>query len=324
MSLGRFGVVLTLSLFAARAMAAEVAVFPPRVTNLTAEQAEAIGTVLAQKYALVSGKAVLSPAQARAAIKEGGLPEAAKALGVAEYLDSTAVALEKKILVAVTLNDLGGNPLFTAQMTAVSLDDMPEVSDRIARALVSRIPPEQTLTRKNVTRSEGSRQNRAFAEKVMGVRTGVTYPFAAEKLDPMLSVSFDGRLEADRYFLEFGAGFTVAADGSNSRKEYGALSAEVGGSYYLGGEFTSPYVGAGVIPRIVFGSGIDSTLSLAPYAQAGVMFMRASSTRLYVDLRIAQNVLPLRSTSYDYETYRTTSSKALYPTEVSVQVGIGW
>ena len=46
------------------------------------------------------------------------------------------------------------------------------------------------------------------------------------------------------------------------------------------------------------------------------MFMRQSSTRLYVDARLSQNVLPVGGSF--------GNSSGLYPTELTGAVGIGW
>ncbi len=64
-------------------------------------------------------------------------------------------------------------------------------------------------------------------------------------------------------------------------------------------------------PRLIFGGSI---FNVAPYAQAGVVFWRQSSTRLFADVRVAQNLLP---SAFDHAT-------ALYPTELTGQVGIAW
>ncbi|MBI5549828.1 MAG: hypothetical protein HY901_38570 [Deltaproteobacteria bacterium] len=305
------------------AHATEVAVFPQKVVNLTPSQADAIGAILASEYAKVSGKQVLAPAETADATREASLPAAAKALGVSEYLEGTCVALETKILISVSRRLASGEQLYSAQMTALSMDDLPEVANRLARSLAEKVPPEQTLTLDNVTRKEATRGNRLFAEKVLGLRTGFTYPVA--DIEPSLSLGFDGRLEGRDYFLEVGAGAFVSGDSSEERSGLSGIYAELGASYYLTHTSISPYVGGGVIPRLHFGDGMDGGLGLAPYAQAGLMFMRESSSRIYADLRVAQNVIALKRTTYDYENGNGSSQvHRYYPTELTLNVGIGW
>ena len=61
------------------------------------------------------------------------------------------------------------------------------------------------------------------------------------------------------------------------------------------------------------------------------MFMRSSSTRIYAELQIDQNLIPLSPASryeYDYNTntgsYGTDGRKKVLPTELSLAVGIGF
>jgi hypothetical protein len=158
-------------------------------------------------------------------------------------------------------------------------------------------------------------------------------PFASDiKLSPMLSVQFDGRWEADSYFLEFGAGMALPAEHSD-RRGYGGLFAEFGGSVYLGEEGSPLYVGAGLVPRLFFSSN-DGGVQAAVYGQMGVMFMRTSSTRLYAEIRLSQNALPVQfertptptpPTPLGYQaTYSDASTDDKYPTELALQMGIGW
>jgi hypothetical protein len=71
---------------------------------------------------------------------------------------------------------------------------------------------------------------------------------------------------------------------------------------------------------------------LAVNGQVGVMFMRTSSARIYAEVRVDQNLIPL-SPSNDYYDYCYSGSSScvepdrpddIFPTEVSFAVGIGW
>jgi hypothetical protein len=213
-------------------------------------------------------------------------------------------------------------------MTATTLDDLQPAADRMTRAMVSRTSVAQTMTLRNITRTEGTTANRTAVEKVMGIKTALIMPFASGvDLAPMLDVQFDGRFETDHYFLEIGAGLMLPTNETN-RRGYGGLFAEFGGSVYLGDEGSPLYVGGGLIPRLFFSSE-DGGVQAAIYGQVGYMFMRTSSTRLYAELRVAQNALPVRigpnnqpSSSVPY--YNYSDAKDKYPTEFGLQVGIGW
>ncbi|MBI5549418.1 MAG: hypothetical protein HY901_36490, partial [Deltaproteobacteria bacterium] len=214
-----------------------------------------------------------------------------------------------------------GEQLYSAQMTALSMDDMPEVANRLARALAQKTTVEEAMTLDNITRKDAAPVNRTFSEKIIGVRTGFTMP--AQDFEPSLALGFDARLEGQNYFLEFGVGAFIPTDSSDKRSGLGGLYADLGGAYYLTHTSISPYVGAGILPRLQVGSEVDGGVGLAPYGQLGLMFMRESSSRIYTDLRVAQNVIALKKSTYNYDTFQSTTQR-FYPTEFTLNVGIGW
>ena len=307
------GLLLAL-LIATPALAAGTAVFPPRRTNVEEGPMEALALLLANEYARASGQPVVLPAQAGAAVQPGmSLSAAAEALQVDEYLETSVIGLEEGMLVTTTRNRRDGTPVYSAQMRAESERDLPEVATRLARALFQQVPPERTRTLDTITEREAREPNRLATEKIMGFKTFASAPLGST-FEPLLGVGFDGRLESERFFLEFGAGFVIPTDNSSSRTGYGGLYAEFGANYYLAASNISPYVGAGVSPRLLFGSNIDSPANVAAWGQFGLMFLRTSSTRLYTDLRLTQNVFGLE----------IEGGERRYPTELGIQVGIGW
>jgi hypothetical protein len=154
--------------------------------------------------------------------------------------------------------------------------------------------------------------------RVAGFKGGFVYPIGwKERVRPMMSVGFDLRLEGERHFLELGVGFAVPAS-TDSAYKYGGVWSEIGASYYLTHEVTSPYIGLGLMPRLMS----KDVTNLAAYGQAGVMFFRDASTRLYTDLRIAQNLLPVGFSVCDAA--YACGTRRLYPTEVSLNIGLGF
>jgi hypothetical protein len=300
--------------WASSTWAADIAVFPVQVTNLTPQQAEAVGVVIAQQYARISGKEVIPPERANRAVREeGNLASASQELNVSEYIETNAIALDTKILIDAIRRSSTGKQIARAQMTAVSLDDLIEVGDRISRALLEKTSIDQTRTLDNITKLEANPPKKIRAKKCLGVKSSLIFPVISGKFDPLVSIGFDARFESLRYFLEFGAGFLVPSSASE-RDSYGGAYAEMGASYYLTQSTISPYIGGGVIPRIV--SGDVEGVSLAPYVQAGMVFMREYATHFYTDIRVATNALPLREKNMERRSY--------YPTEVTWQFGIGW
>lgn len=307
---------------------AQTAVFPAQVTNLSEEEGAAITAVLADAYAEASPDPVTLAGEPRDEEGHAVPPTAAaQQLQAKEYVTISATRLSQNIIISAARYSQSGEELYRVRMTAASLDDVETVAARMAKALVTRTDTSETLTIDTVTEREGEKKNRTFSEKVIGVKTGFDWVFSSSDFEPMISVGFDARLEAKHYFLEFGAGFALPASGGDgSNVDVGGVYAEFGGSYYLTHTSISPYIGAGVMPRLLGGDDMDGGANLALYVQGGAMFFRESSSRLYTDLRLAQNLTSWSRTTYDYSTTTGTvvQESSRYPTELILEVGIGW
>jgi hypothetical protein len=315
----------------ALARAADVAFFPVETTTLQPADAAAIGELLAQAYAATSRQAVLAPSRTEAALATAGAhAEAARTLGVREYVRANAVGVGRKVVIHATRHRADGQQLFQAKMTADSIEDVTTVSERLALALHQRADDEAVRTHQNVTLAEGRAKNRVWTEKVFGVKTGVHLPFAKNaEYSPLVSLGFDGRLEHERFFLEFGAALLIpteleddssdcwdssdpACDSSkDNRGRVGGLAAEIGGSYFLTQGNTALYVGGGLLPRLTV---VNDSAMVSVYGQVGVMLPREASTRFYLDLRVAQAVIKSH----------LDNGWERHPTELALHAGIGW
>lgn len=311
-----------------QAAQAAVMVAPVEGTNLDPGEVDAISQTVASAYRVAQPEAVISLPETRQALEQtGSVPAAAKQLGATEYVYVTAVRLDTRIVITATRYAPNGTPIHTAKMTATGLDDVEPTSERLAKALSHRQATSTTQTLDSVTKTEAKRPNRTWSEKVTGFKAGVTYPIGwGHEIAPMMNAGFALRVEGKNHFLEFGAGLILPASATDSnRLSYGGVYGEIGANFYLDHESTSPYLGFGVMPRLMS----QQLTNLAPYGQAGLMFFRESSTRLYVDLRVAQNVLPVGfrdGGGYDATTngYTPSTTLNLYPTELTLHVGIGW
>jgi hypothetical protein len=177
-----------------------------------------------------------------------------------------------------------------------------------------------------VTGQETRLENRRPSEKVIGFKAGLYFPWAKNaNISPVMSLQFDMRMEMNRFFLEFGAGLMLPTDiGSrcndwsdtpcNSKRGHmGALTAELGASYYLTDGNVAPYIGVGLLPRLLF-DGNGNLAMMSGYGQLGLMFPRDSSTRFYCDVRVAQAMTDLRLDNH----------RAVHPLETDLHVGVGW
>jgi hypothetical protein len=300
------------------AMAQSTAALPVKNVNFDAEPSALVGQWVAQHYASASGRKVLMPAVVRASAQDGSDLEAAKGLGADEVLETSVVGVNKRggqaLLIEVSRKTVDGHVVHHEMMRAASLEEAYGVTQRLAVALWQKSSVEATRSRNNIVESETGVPRRLRSESLLGVRVALIQPVGANGFSPIGSVGFDGRLERERYFLEFGAGILVpAAPNASMRSAYGGAYAELGAAYFVTEGDVALSVGGGVLTRALLSP--QFSLNLAPYVQGGVTFSRDSSTRLYADVRIAQNVLPM---SFGY------SAAEVFPTEVGLQVGIGF
>jgi len=184
-----------------------------------------------------------------------------------------------------------------ADLDLASLEDAPSVCNRLAHAGLEGLSTEQTRDRYNVTQVEehtSGASARTHAERRPGFKFGFGKPIGSTTdFTPSGSLSAVLFMEHDRYFFELGAGFLIpGASQSGTSVGYGGLISELGASYYLTNGNVAPFVGGGVLPRLIF-SG--SALNLAPYAQFGVMVSRESANRFFAEARAAANLMPVTS-----------------------------
>ncbi|HEX6766002.1 MAG TPA: hypothetical protein VF103_11005 [Polyangiaceae bacterium] len=310
---------------------AAVMVLPVEATNLEPGEADAIGHMVASSYQLAVKDNVIAPGEVQKALDEtGSYPAAAQKLGATEYLYVSAVRLNQRIVITGARYSRDGKLLFSERVSATTLDDAEPGSERLARALVAHQTPLEARTIDNVMMTEKTPPNRVGSQKVAGFKGGFTYPVGwHDSLAPMMSASFDLRLESEKHFIEFGLGFTVPAGDYDYM--YGGLFGDIGGNLYLLHESTAPYVGIGVMPRLMG----ENIANLAIYGQGGVMFFREGATRLYVEARVAQNLLPVTfgggipTDTYDsatgtYVPGPAVEKKSFYPTEFSLNIGMGF
>jgi hypothetical protein len=132
-----------------------------------------------------------------------------------------------------------------------------------------------------------------------------------------IGAAIDVRLERGGGFAEFALGATF----SMPKGLDGAAWMEGGYSFYLNSDDLGVYLGGGGQFRWIY---VDTISSFAPavYGQIGVMFDRSSSTRMYVELRATQNILPFDSKD-NFDNPRDTP-RAAWRTEVMAAFGFGF
>lgn len=357
--------------------AENVAIFPVDGVNTDRSFADAFGLLFAQKYESISGQSVIGPRASKNALGEdSSYTKAAQKLGVAEYIEISAVGLyvsrtekheylatdgstqhvivevrnkntdddndndnedsnndqrlldNSKTIVTITRRSAEGQKIYKAELTLLTYGDIEESTERLAIAIFKKITVNEARSLTTITRREGMGHNKLFVEKIKGIKVGGYYPLVqTDKVSGFTAISYNMRMEAEQFFLEFGAGGRIpSAFGDDSKQQYGGMFLEVGGSYLITRGNFATYAGAGVLPHFNFLKNAE--MGLAPYIQAGITFPRSSSMRVYFDIRIAQNALPVTTqstsvfSSFSYE--EPQKDKIHYPCEIGMNIGIGW
>jgi hypothetical protein len=132
-----------------------------------------------------------------------------------------------------------------------------------------------------------------------------------------VGAAFDVRLERGGGFSEFGIGATF----SLPKGLDGAVWLEGGYSVYLNSDDLGIYLGGGGQFRWIY-VGTVNNYAPAVYGQVGVMFDRSQSTRMYVELRVTQNILPFNSK--DNFDNSVDTPRAAWRTEVMAAFGFGF
>jgi hypothetical protein len=321
----------------AQSVLADTAVMPVEARNVAPNDADVIARLFADSYAVVSQTRVVAPRVSAAADDFAPSPsEEAKRVNADEYVVIYATGLDQKVKLRATRYKLDGTVVHSAQMDAASLDEMDAATERLARALWASgtpkpTPTEQPVAREPVVRETYTLEERrpsdrgGFMEKVVGIKSAFFVPYATEtNLAPLLGVGFDARLEAESYFVELGAGALIPSETYDDDYMYGGVYTEFGVSYYLTSSEGSPYIGAGVTPRLIFSA--RSNAQFAAYGQVGLMFLRSQSVRFYADMRATQGLTPIVVEEYEYDDGGSSADGQVRvrPLELGLQVGVGW
>jgi hypothetical protein len=321
----------------AQASPAVVAVMPVQGVNLSAGQCDVIGLLFADAFARETRVVVASPTDTKPMLAQGKLPLAVAAqLGVVEYIELRALQLGTRVTVAGIRRGKDGTELFRAETAASSLDEMEIAVARLARSLAWRQPMLEAARLPGPAveapvAAPPQPQPSGQYPKALGMKTSLIFPYASGRsFAPLMAGQFDGRIGSRDSFVEFGVGGAVPSNSSSGSNtiEMGGVFVELGGSFYLSDGPIAPYLGAGVSPRIWFvnapDTGFDSSgATCVVYGQAGLTFTRDSRARVYAEFRVNQYILGLPNKVIGPNDSVTTNG-TYHPTELALQLGIGW
>ncbi|HSC88024.1 MAG TPA: hypothetical protein VLC09_12165 [Polyangiaceae bacterium] len=289
---------------------ADTLVPPAKATNVSPGDTAALEQLFVDAYSVAAQERVLvTRTEENGKHPEDAAAEAAR-VGANEYVVLSFIGLGEQIQIRASRHSTDGKVIHSVKTTATNMADAGQVIDRIAEALHKRETFEQTRKAGNATQVESQ-----TSEKIMGVKTAAFIPWSPNtSYQPYMTIGFDGRIEMDSFFIEVGAGFgfplATTYTGTDPRYTVGGVYGEFGGSVYLTDTEVAPYLGGGVLPRILWYSDQNSVQgNMAAYLQGGLMFMRSRSTRLYLDYRFVVNL---------------SEVNFVHPLENGIQFGIGW
>ena len=135
---------------------------------------------------------------------------------------------------------------------------------------------------------------------------------------PAFGLAFDVRMELGRLLLDAAAGLLIPSFFHGELDPNLTMGAPFGHLAAAGfrnlHETAAAYLGGGLEVRYQLATG---TPGLVPFAEAGVMLWRHGTTRLHVEVRVGQDVLPVT-------THTEVSTRSAYPTELGLGLGVGW
>lgn len=324
---------LLLCVSAAHANTAVVAVMPVQGVNLSEGQCDVIGLLFTEAFARETRTTVAPPTETKPRLAQGRPPLAvATELGVLEFIELRALQLGSRVTVAGIRRAKTGAEIFRAETAASSLDEMEIAVARLARSLAWRQPmvgPASVAELQSPVAMPESPQPPKSYPKALGMKTALIFPLASGRtIAPMMAAQFDGRIGSRDSFIEFGAGAAVPTSASSGSDvvEMGGVFVELGGSHYLSDGPVAPYLGAGLSPRIwiVDNPDVSDTggATCVAYGQAGINFTRDSRARVYAELRVNQYIIGLAN---KVSTPDGTQTRGTYhPTELALQLGLGW
>jgi len=311
-SMPRFlsGLALSASLLVASPSWADTLVGPAKATNVSAGDTAALEQLFVDAYSVEAQERILVTRTAENSTPlEDPMAEAART-GANEYVVLSFVGLGDGIQIRASRHQANGQVIHSVKTFSANMNDASQVIDRVAEALHKRTTFEETRKLGNATKTEGKP-----TERIFGVKTAAFLPWSPNtSYQPFMTLGFDGRIEMESFFIEMGAGFVFPLannypSAADPRYAIGGIYGEFGASAYLTDTEVAPYLGGGILPRVLsFGQGSIQG-NMAAYAQAGVMFMRSRSTRLYLDYRFVVNL-----------------SEVVFerPLENGIEFGIGW
>jgi TolB-like protein len=222
----------------------------------------------------------------------------AREAGADQFIQGSLTRLASQIRVTALVKDIGGQEINNQVMDARTEQDLANVLERIAQALVDRRSAAETLDLDNATMHETQQlPERYKLETNMGAIVGQAFSLSDE-MNHLTMLAFDARFEIKDLLVELNAGLVFSAGKSDRETEPGLL-AGITLAYYLSHTSVAPYLGAGAgiyigellasekksEPGVYDGDSKEMNMGFHASPMLGVEFLRRTRIRVHVDLR---------------------------------------
>ena len=213
--------------------AATVAVMPAQGVNLSEGQCDAIGVLFANAFARETNVVVASPLETKPVLAAARTSMAAATkLGVFEYIELSAIQLGNQTTVSAVRFSKDGREVFRSEISAATLEDMPNAAARLAHALAWAQPAPRRLDATIDVAPPPPPAGPKPYPAAIGVKSSLIFPMGRSRsFASIMSLQFDARIGPRNAFAEVGAGFAIpstSAQGSNTI-QMGGVFAEFGG-----------------------------------------------------------------------------------------------
>ena len=323
-------------LFLFSAEAKNVIFFQGEVVGLSLEEASVAQATVSKEYAIFSGDKIVTAIEDTASTEEKSLAAIAKEATADNYISVSFVKLPSKIIVDASLYDLSGEMKLNSSTTISSLDEIVSAGRTLAPALtvVKPLVPKAPLnkvvekpeaytssetTAEDVTVQKSESTSASHTDMIIGAKVGMYYVFGDSVASNLFALGFILRVDAGKILADIGISplfFPLGGTRNDSIYSYGGINFELGANYLFSHDKPNTFfLGGGLQPRILLAYS-DEGFGLAPYIQLGGLFMRNTSLKTFVSMKLAYNIQPI---------YKTYSDKiGITPIELGIEFGIGF
>lgn len=227
----------------------------------------------------------------------------AQRTGASAAVATTLSRLGDRVIVKIEYAGADGQVLMTDRATAASLNDLDPLSTRVALAISTGRPIDDTATTTTVTQQESRDAERKRAVATAGIHIGAFAPVGDSYggSSAMADLGLFAFLELHSFAAVAELEFMWTLDKQDDDPKAFGFQFNLGGRYFIDPEAdTGVYLGGGLgfrvvsvdLPSSTLGSD-DSRAGVGLYGGAGIVFLRTSDIHIILDARYDVNLFSL-------------------------------